>query len=193
MQAASSPQPDPPAYIVVPYDPAWPAVFARERMRLAQAFASEGVGGTVDVQHMGSTAVPGLAAKPIVDLLVGVEPLLPAETYASALAIAGYARIEGTGDAARHAFRKVGGAASGVQAVHAHICEWGGVVYTRALLFRDYLRAHPDTARQYAALKQRLGREFPFNEGFGYSNGKRQFCAAVIAAAEAWAASCLSA
>lgn len=187
MHAAISSQPEPPPYVVVPHDPAWPAVFAREQALLARAFAAERIGGGVAIQHMGSTAVPGLAAKPIVDLLVGVEPFLQVAAYVRALALAGYARIERSGDAERHAFRKEGVEGSGVQVVHAHICARGGVVYRRALLFRDYLRAHPDTARKYAALKQRLAQAFPFNEGFGYSDGKRQFCHAVIAAAEAWA------
>jgi hypothetical protein len=61
----------------------------------------------------------------------------------------------------------------------------GAPNYVRNLLFRNYLRAHPEVAQEYGALKRRLARRFPHNEGFGYSLGKRAFCAAVLAPAEA--------
>src|SRR6266542_1837590 len=88
LQVPSSPSDVPLRYEVVPYDPRWPAIFERERATIAAALGERAVA----IEHFGSTAVPGLAAKPIIDILVGLVRLGPLEDYAALLRGAGYQR-----------------------------------------------------------------------------------------------------
>jgi GrpB-like predicted nucleotidyltransferase (UPF0157 family) len=167
-------------YRVVPYDPRWPRVYERERALIAEALGDQ----VVAIEHFGSTAVPGLHAKPVVDITAAVRRLGPVDDYVAPLGAIGYEWDPDAGDLRRHVFRKRA-PARGVAWAHLHVQEWGAPNYLRNLRFRDYLRAHPEVAQEYGALKRRLARRFPHNEGFGYSLGKRAFCAAVLAAAEA--------
>lgn len=139
--------------VIEDYDPRWPTLFEEERARLEPAL----VAFATSITHMGSTAVPGLCAKPIVDMLVTVEPFGPPERYIPALAAFSYSLRVDPANTERHAFGKRD--AQGrrpVPGYNLHIVQQGGREHRRALAFRDYLRAHPAAAREYGDLKRRL-------------------------------------
>ncbi len=107
----------------------------------------------VAIEHVGSTAVPGLEAKPIIDIMVGVRQLVRATEHCIApLARIGYEYVPKPYPDRR--FFRRGPWGNGTH--HLHLVEWGGEDWRRALRFRDYLRQHPDAARQYADLKRQL-------------------------------------
>jgi GrpB-like predicted nucleotidyltransferase (UPF0157 family) len=161
---------------VVPYDPAWPVRFEAERALLEAALAPWLEGG---IHHVGSTAVPGLAAKPVVDIVVGVRDLEAARAAFRPLAELGYRYREHRPEA--HAFSKPAGA-EWWQATHGlHLTEPGSDLWRERLAFRDALRADPELAAEYEAWKVRHAR------GAGapgpYSADKRPLIARVLAEA----------
>lgn len=132
---------------IAEYDPAWPEQFRRLARRAADALGEI----VLAIEHVGSTAVPGLAAKPVVDLDVVVRR----EDVSRAidrLAAIGYAHRGARGVPGREAFRPPPGEAKH----HLYVCVPESPRLRDHLLFRDYLRAHPETAREYAALKRAL-------------------------------------
>jgi GrpB-like predicted nucleotidyltransferase (UPF0157 family) len=166
--------------ILSAYDPQWPIDFARERDRIAAALGA----AALRIEHNGSTAVPGLDAKPIIDIQVSVAQLQPMEPYATPLAALGYVHVPHADDASCPFFHRP---AVWPHTHHVHVVEAGGDEERRTLAFRDYLRNHPDAAREYAALKMRLAREFSgedFASREGYAAAKGAFVARILAAAE---------
>ncbi len=151
---------------VVEYDPDWPAEFEREAARLAQIFGDE----VIAIHHIGSTAVPGLAAKPIIDLMPLVRDIERVDRYNPGMAAVGYEARGEYGIAGRRYFSKGGDE----RTHHVHIYEPGNPEVRRHLDFRDYLRAHPDVARQYAELKMLLACQFP-HDPTAYTQGKDAF------------------
>lgn len=151
---------------VVPYDPRWPALFAQERAVLAHALADV----ALDIFHIGSTAVPGLAAKPIIDILVAASSLAAVDDRQTELAALGYLAKGENGIAGRRYFQKGGAQRSH----HLHVYQHGDPHLHRHLAFRDYLRAHPALASEYAALKQMLALSCN-NDSRCYQNGKADF------------------
>lgn len=137
--------------IVVPYDPEWPRRFEEERIVLAAVFA----GSEPVIEHVGSTAVPGLGAKPVVDIMVGLQALVDAVDRIPALEAAGYEYVDEyeTQLPERRYFRKP---RRRPRAFHVHCVVTGSEFWTRHLAFRDYLRAHPDAAAAYYELKRDL-------------------------------------
>lgn len=133
------------AITVVPYDPRWPRSYRVEAARVRAALGSTAVA----VEHFGSTAVPGLAAKPIVDILVGLHSIPPSASIGTALRDLGYASLGEAGVPGRHAFRL-----RQPQAVNLALVQWDGPLWRDNLLIRDYLRAHPAVAQRYAAEKR---------------------------------------
>ena len=106
------------------------------------------------VEHVGSTAVPGLAAKPVIDIQVSVAGLTPFEPYLRLLASIGYVHVPlGEFDRVYPFFQKP---AEWPCTHHVHLCASGGEQEARHLAFRDRLRAHPELAKQYFELKQSL-------------------------------------
>lgn len=169
---------DPPKTVhVAEYHPAWP-----ERFRFLARRAAEAIGERVlAVEHVGSTSVPGLAAKPIIDLAVLVRP----EDVPHAierLAALGYVHEGNKGIPGREAFRTP----PGEEKHHLYVCIPESASVRDHLLFRDYLRAHPDVAREYAELKRRLAEQYR-HDSEGYQDAKRPFIEEVTerAAAEA--------
>lgn len=161
-----------PSYRIVPYDPAWPRVFDAERALTAAALSLP----HERIEHIGSTAVPRLGAKPIVDVMVGVDSEGAYPAFVALLAPLGY---EHRGDTVPGTLynRK-----EGPPRVNAHLCVFDGEFWREHLLFRDFLRTHPETAREYEALKRRilveLGPDPP-----AYNAAKEQFIREVIARA----------
>jgi len=156
---------------IVDYDPAWPAAFAAERRRIATALGNV----AVRIDHHGSTSVPGLAAKPIIDVQVSVERLEPLATYAEPLATIGYVHVPHADDAFCPFFHRP---ATWPHTHHVHVVESGGAEERRTLAFRDYLRAHPDVARDYAVLKRGLAAHHAastFASRQAYADAKTEF------------------
>ncbi len=135
---------------IVDYDPAWPSRFEQERRRLAGALGPEAVA----IEHIGSTAVPGLVAKPVIDMLVGLRdyPLQP-ERIAAVERI-GYAYRGELGIPGRQYFRM-----GSPDAYHVHAVLHGGELWRRHVAFRDWLRVHAGDAALYGELKRRLAAE----------------------------------
>jgi GrpB-like predicted nucleotidyltransferase (UPF0157 family) len=135
--------------VVVAYDPAWPAMFAGERERLVAALRELALA----IEHHGSTAVPGLAAKPILDVMVAVPDLDDVDECTSRLERAGYNR-RAVGDlAGRLYFHRAEG---GRRLVHLSLAERDGAFWREHLLFRDALRADAELAGRYEELKREL-------------------------------------
>ena len=151
---------------VVPSDPGWPQHFEQERAAIQAA-----LGDTVDqIHHIGSTAVNGLAAKPILDLMLEVSSLDALDQQTPAMESLGYEALGELGIPGRRYFRKGGDDRS--HQVHAFVT--GDPHVHRHLAFRDYLRSHPDVADEYATLKQNLALQFP-QDLDGYCDGKDAF------------------
>lgn len=158
---------------IVPYDPTWPALFRDERARLTERFP----GIVRRVEHFGSTAVPGLSAKPIVDMLVEVTSL--DETTAQivpALEADGYDYLwrPTSGDDTPPFYAWfIKRDKTGQRTHHLHMVERDFPQW-EALLFRDYLIENPDAAQQYVDVKQRLAAEYR-NDREAYTDGKGEF------------------
>jgi len=134
---------------ISPYDPKWPAAFAAEAERLGHAFGAL----ALRIEHNGSTSVPGLAAKPVIDIQVSVASLQPIAPYETCLRSIGYVHVPHPDDAFCPFFHRP---AQWPHTHHVHLVEIGGVEEQRTLAFRDYLREHDDAAREYERLKRSL-------------------------------------
>jgi GrpB-like predicted nucleotidyltransferase (UPF0157 family) len=166
--------------IVFESDPAWPAMFEREQGRIRAALGPI----VVTIEHVGSTAVPGLAAKPIIDLMVGVRSLAEARSSCpTPLRELGYAHIAEYESwlPDEMLFRK---GMPGPWTHHVHVMEPSSPRWGEYILLRDYLRRHPAIAIDYANLKQALALVFG-DDIAGYRDAKRPFVEAVIAKAKA--------
>jgi GrpB-like predicted nucleotidyltransferase (UPF0157 family) len=168
---------------VVYYDPRWPEAFLAERDRL-RACLPAGLLGRIE--HFGSTAVPGLAAKPVVDMLVEVTSLTAArERIAPILEAQGYDYFwrPSFGDATPPFYAWfIRRDAQGRRTHHIHMVE-AGFEHWERLLFRDYLIQRPDLAREYAALKRQLAAAAPADR-VAYTQGKTEFIQRVTAEAK---------
>jgi GrpB-like predicted nucleotidyltransferase (UPF0157 family) len=164
---------------IVPYDPRWPESFEREKNHLVAVLPRDLIGR---IEHFGSTAIPGTAAKPIVDMLVEVADLDAVKRrIVPMLQMQGYDYIwrptSGDDVPPWYAWFIGRDPATGVRTHHIHMVE-PGFPQWEALAFRDYLRVHPDVAAEYVALKLRLAAEFP-NDREAYTRRKTDFVARV--------------
>jgi GrpB-like predicted nucleotidyltransferase (UPF0157 family) len=157
---------------VVAYDPQWPGRFERERDHLADAIGPWVSGG---IHHVGSTAVPGLEAKPTIDVLVGVEDLESARDCFEPLAELGYLYAPYRPEE-MHWFCKP---SPRRREFHLHLAPVDSQRYRDEVRFRDRLRADSDVAREYAELKKLLAARFR-TEREGYTLGKSDFIARVL-------------
>jgi GrpB-like predicted nucleotidyltransferase (UPF0157 family) len=161
---------------IADYDPEWPAVFERERQRLLTCLPDDLI---VRIEHFGSTAVPGLASKPIIDMLVEVSDLAAVrERVVPLLESQGYDYFwrPTFGDAGEpfYAWFIKRDPATGERTHHIHMVEGGFASHWDRLLFRDYLIAHPEVAAQYGALKCRLAAEAS-TDRVRYTEAKGEF------------------
>jgi GrpB-like predicted nucleotidyltransferase (UPF0157 family) len=145
-------------------------MFEREAERVLMALEEV----AVRVDHVGSTAVPGLAAKPVIDVQVSVASLLPEARYREPLERAGYVYGRQEEDERRFFKWNEDHEDRVVRVAHVHVCEAGGGWEEAHLRFRDILRSNGAVAADYARLKHRLAREFPFDPD-GYTNAKDPF------------------
>ncbi len=160
---------------LVPYDDAWPARFFAERASLARVLAPWLAG---PIEHVGSTAVPGLAAKPIIDIMAGVASLDGSRPALTALAELGYVYFPYRADV-MHWLCKPSDA---VRTHHLHLVPRASRRWRERLAFRDRLRASPALAAEYAQLKARLAVRHRFDRE-AYTDAKEPFVRRVLALA----------
>ena len=160
---------------VVDYDPSWPQRFWEERDRLCGALGE----AALAIWHIGSTSVPGLAAKPVVDVLVAARSLEEVDAAEPRMRELGYECLGEFGIPGRRYFRK-----GGDERTHqVHVFDAGDREnIARHLALCDYLRSHEDARDEYAALKRSLGRRFPYDIE-GYCDGKDRYVRALEARA----------
>ncbi|HET7728499.1 MAG TPA: GrpB family protein [Usitatibacter sp.] len=163
--------------VLSPYSPLWPAVFDFEKQRLLEIMGAD----DAVVEHVGSTAVPGMGAKPIIDVMVGVADLAMIERRIPALVEDGYRYVPEFERAIpeRRYFVKARGQPGHF---HLHGVVFAGPFWKRLLAFRDALRADAALAAEYWKLKQRLAARFP-NDREAYTEGKTTFIREVEARA----------
>ncbi len=178
------------AIAIVPYDDRWPGEFDRIGTSLRDALGAL----ALRIDHIGSTAVPGLPAKDVIDVQVTVARL-DAKQIEAALAPLGYIPYAGIArdhvppgrDASPDEWRKLYfRPPAGQRRTHLHVRQAGRANQRYALLFRDYLRATPTSAAAYAQIKEALARLHPDDED-AYYDVKDPVCDLIIDAAERWA------
>lgn len=159
-----------PEILVRDYDPRWPEVFEELRSSLFSALADV----ATSIEHVGSTSVPGLASKPVIDMDV-VVPFDRVATGIARITALGYVHRGDLGVPQREAFDPPHGAAPH----HLYLCPVGSSALANHLAIRDYLRAHPSAAQAYGSLKKRLAREFA-GDIDGYVEAKTGFLVAIL-------------
>lgn len=157
---------------IVDYDPSWPTLFEEERQALVHGLAPWLVG---PVEHIGSTAIPGLAAKPVVDIMAAVSTLHASRPAIHAATKLGYCYFPYRPES-EHWFCKP---SPMFRTHHLHLVPVGSRQWFDAIAFRDYLRTHPGVATDYEALKRQLVREFRFDRE-SYTDAKRPFIDRII-------------
>jgi len=168
--------------VVVPYDPTWPAKFEALRTALASALGDVAWA----IHHVGSTAVPGLPAKPILDVDVEIASREDLVECIRRLARLGYRPLGDLGIAGREAFERDGpdvprdGRGRSWPEHHLYVCASDAAELRRHLLLRDFLRANPARAAGYAALKQSLAARYR-EDREGYTRGKSDLIASMLA------------
>jgi GrpB-like predicted nucleotidyltransferase (UPF0157 family) len=163
---------------IVPYDPGWPGRFAQLGRQLRGALGDAGL----RIDHIGSTAVAGLAAKPVIDIQISVVDFEPLEEFRGPLEALGYVYRADNTERTKRYFREPPGRAR----THVHVRRAGSFSEQFALLFRDYLRHHAADASAYAELKHRLARRHRADRR-AYTEAKAPFTWEVIQRADAWA------
>ena len=165
---------------VVPYDPAWPEMFAREADEIAEVLGPEAIA----IHHIGSTSIPHLCAKPIVDVLVEVCDIERVDDFNDEMTRRGYQPRGEYGIPGRRYFVKGGDT---TRTHHVHVFQIGHPDVERHLNFRDYLISHPEEAQAYGRLKEELAQQFP-EDIEGYMAGKDGLIKEMDRKAEAWRA-----
>jgi GrpB-like predicted nucleotidyltransferase (UPF0157 family) len=155
---------------VVDYDPNWPRLFETLSAPISELLA----GVAISIEHVGSTAVPGLAAKPVIDIDVVVLPP-DVSTGIARLQGFGYQHLGDRGVPQREAFRRPPGSA----VHHLYLCPSTSPALANHLAIRDHLRANPPAARAYGALKKRLAIDFAHDVD-GYVEAKTAFLVAIL-------------
>lgn len=153
---------------VVEHNREWQNLFAMESQCVAKALGQN----IVAIHHIGSTAIPNIYAKPIIDLLVEVKDINQVDQQNSRLESISYQGMGEFGIIGRRYFRKDN--SSGMRTHHVHIFETNSPEIKRHLAFRDYMIAHPSEAQQYSDLKRKLAQKFP-EDIESYMDGKDKF------------------
>lgn len=150
---------------IVEYDPHWKDIFEEERRSLLDL-----IGDLVSsIEHVGSTSIPGLASKPVIDIMAAVEVQRDPTTYIERVSPLGYVYQEQEDEPIRIYFRK-----GMPRTHHLHFIIKGTTQYWEHILFRDYLREHKDELEEYAELKRDLAKRFQWDRE-AYWEGKERF------------------
>ena len=164
---------------VVAYNPNWKKNFALESSQIAKALGKN----VVFIHHIGSTAIPNIYAKPIIDFLVEVRDIDRVNEKNAAMEVLGYEALGEFGLVGRRYFRKEN--PPGIRTHHVHTFQVGSPEIERHLAFRDYLIAHPEDAQKYGELKLELAQKYP-EDIEGYMDGKDEFVKEVEKKAIQW-------
>jgi GrpB-like predicted nucleotidyltransferase (UPF0157 family) len=166
------------AIIVIPYDPAWRDLFVESAGPMREALGDV----ALRIDHIGSTSIPGIAAKPIVDILISVATFEPFDKIEKPLNSVGYVwRPENT-DKSKRYFREM----EGMRRTHLHVHLNGSWGQQFVLLFRDYLRQHPEDRRRYEAVKYALAKKYRYGERLKYVEGKSPIIWEIMQRANQW-------
>ncbi|MDB6081603.1 MAG: uncharacterized protein JWO53_875 [Chlamydiia bacterium] len=157
---------------IVPYNLEWPKLFAVEAEHIKQALGNN----CITIHHIGSTLVPGLSAKPIIDMLPVVRDIQVVDQATQAMESLGYDAKGEYGLTFRRYFQK----GESLRTHNVHVYEEGSPEIDRHLQFRDWMRSHPEDAERYATLKKELAVQFP-QDMERYCNGKDIFIASIDA------------
>lgn len=162
---------------VLPYQPSWTELYEVETGKLREVFGPQ----LIDIHHIGSTSVPDLAAKPIIDIMPVVRDIGSIDAFNQNLQALGYTPKGENGISGRRYFERGGDQ----RTHHVHAYQIGSPHVERHLAFRDYLRTHPQRARTYGDLKLELASTFPWDID-AYIEGKSGLVAALEREAMAW-------
>ena len=164
--------------VIVYYDPQWPRLYEKERALIQKVIGHI----IVVIEHIGSTAAPGLGAKPIIDIMVAVNHLKDAEKCIKPLESIGYEYVPEYEESIpeRRYFHK--GHPPKEQHYHLHMVELTSDFWKKHSLFRDYLRTHPKVAQEYYELKKRLAVKYG-SDSEGYTEAKTSFIESIVAKA----------
>lgn len=163
---------------VVPYNPHWPYLFRQEARKIAAALAGE----IVLIHHIGSTAIPGIKAKPVIDCLIEVRQIERVDAYNDELISLGYTPRGENGIPSRRYFNKK---IEEEHTHHLHVFQIGHPEICRHLEFRDYLRTHPNKAQAYSQLKEKLAEKYR-HDSVAYTEGKNDFVQEIDQEAAKW-------
>ncbi|MFD2657668.1 GrpB family protein [Gracilibacillus thailandensis] len=162
---------------VCPYNEKWPEMFLEEANQLKIILGNN----IVDIYHIGSTSVPGLKAKPIIDMMPVVKDINRIDRFNAEMHKIGYIQKGENGIPGRRYFQKGGDN----RTHHVHFFQVGSYEIKRHLAFRDYLRFHPESKKSYGELKEALAQQFPYDIG-SYIEGKEQLVKEIEAKAIDW-------
>ncbi|HDR4345735.1 TPA: GrpB family protein [Bacillus cereus] len=163
--------------VVVPHENHWSEKFQKEAKRLKSAMPE-----TVKIYHIGSTSVPGLAAKPIIDMIMEVENIERVDGWNERFIELGYI-VKGENGISRRRYFIHG--TEEKRSYHLHVFEKGNPEIVRHLAFRDYMMAHCEEAEAYATLKKELAEKYTY-DGELYTEGKNEFVRNVDEKAKEW-------
>ena len=167
---------------LLPHQPLWEKM-AAEAVALLRSLLND---VAVDVQHVGSTAIGSICAKPIIDIAVGVRSLDSIKPYIGLLEDNGI--IYRKEDVAGQILFVIGDFEKDIRTHHIHVVEWNSTAWNNYVNFRDYLNAFPEDAAEYDALKKKLALEFADHRG-NYTAGKQELIDELLKRAALWKAS----
>lgn len=160
------------------WSPEWPNKFARKAAAIRQTLGDH----ALRIDHIGSTSIEGLAAKPIIDIQISIADLRIIDTLTERMAIVGYVRRSSNPDLTKRYFRE----RPGDERTHIHVRQSGSWHEQWPLLFRDYMRCHLDEHAPYAELKRALAVQYRDNRS-AYTDGKSDHLWSIIRRADLWA------
>ncbi|WP_164669271.1 GrpB family protein [Virgibacillus doumboii] len=152
---------------LVKHNEAWSRQYIKEKKSITQAIPDS----FIDIEHIGSTVIPEIKAKPIIDIMAGIAELEEYVHLVAPLEKAGYVYIPKQEFTDRKFFLK---RIAGNPDIHLHICEMNGTEWNDKLFFRDYLRSNRDKRSAYEVLKMRLANEYR-NDRSSYTKAKESF------------------
>ena len=162
---------------VVPYDPEWPALFRQLGAALRGVLGDT----ALRIDHIGSTSIPGLAAKPIIDIQISVAGFDPLEAFRVPIESLGFIFRASNPDLTKRYFRET----PGERRTHIHVRRAGSWPEQFALLFRDYMRTHDEDAKRYAEIKYHLAQQYG-EDRHGYTDAKGPFIWEIMIKADRW-------
>ena len=167
--------------IIVDFDPRWPELYEEEKRRLLGAIGHK----VAAMEHIGSTAVLGLGGKPIIDIMAGVHESDDADECVRLLQGLGYLDVTPQPEEPDWYYclsRVCQVESAKLRNIHLHLVRFKSDHWEKHLLFRDFLRSHPDTAQEYSELKKRLAAKYG-SDRVGYTEAKTSFIESIVAQA----------